>query len=215
MSTSKVAAGIAAALIALMATSSPSLAGGNAEAGATKGIVCTACHGPNGNSVNPEWPVIAGQNAAYISEQMNMMKAGTRTNLVMLPIVGALTDEDIADLSSYFSAQAQEGKEADADAAAAGRKIYVAGDRVRKIPACQACHGPAGRGNPGAGYPALLAQHSVYTTNQLTNYAAGTRYVDANGQQAFSKNGHMMTTIAKRLTTDDIRNLAAYIQGLR
>ena len=29
---------------------------GSAEAGATKAAVCTACHGVNGNSVNPEWP---------------------------------------------------------------------------------------------------------------------------------------------------------------
>ena len=39
---------------------------GNAEAAATKAAVCTACHGPNGNSANPEWPTLAGQNAAYI-----------------------------------------------------------------------------------------------------------------------------------------------------
>jgi cytochrome c553 len=216
MFNSRVAAGFAAAVVGFLTLQAPeALANGNAEAGATKGIVCTACHGPNGNSVNPEWPSIAGQNAAYVSEQLRLMRAGSRNNLVMLPIVAPLTDEDIADLSAYFSAQAPEGKEADAASAQAGSVLYRAGDRARNIPSCKACHGPVGRGNPAAGYPALLAQHSVYTTNQLNNYASGARYMDASGQQKASKNGHMMTTIAKRLTADDVRNLAAYIQGLR
>ena len=80
---------------------------------------------------------------------------------------------------------------------------------------CAACHGPDGRGNPGAGYPALQAQHSVYTTKQLTDYAAEQRYVDQAGQPTRSRNGQMMTTIAKRLTADDVRDLAAYLQGMR
>ena len=198
----------------------PSLPGklapaGNAETGATKAAVCTACHGPNGNSANPEWPSLAGQNAAYIREQLLLFRAGQRNNPVMYPMAQPLTDEDIHDLAAYFSTQTPAGLEADANYWKNGEKLYRAGDTARKIPACKACHGPVGRGNPGAGYPALQAQHSVYTTKQLTDYAAEQRYVDQAGQPTRSRNGQMMTTIAKRLTADDVRDLAAYLQGMR
>lgn len=190
-------------------------AAGNAETGAQKAVVCVACHGPNGNSANPEWPSLAGQNAAYISEQLRLFRAGQRNNPVMYPLAMPLTDEDIADLSAYFSTQTPTGLEADPEHYKNGERLYRAGDRARQIPSCKACHGPVGRGNPGAGYPALLAQHSVYTVKQLTDYANEQRYVDQAGQPTRSRNGHMMTTISKRLTADDMRDLAAYIQGLR
>src|SRR3954471_4269602 len=76
---------------------------GSAEAGATKAAVCTACHGVNGNSVNPEWPNLAGQNAAYIREQLAMFKAKKRNNPIMQPIVDPLTEQDFADLAVFFS----------------------------------------------------------------------------------------------------------------
>jgi len=190
-------------------------AAGNVEAGAQKAVVCSACHGPNGNSANPEWPSLAGQNAAYIREQLNLFKTGKRNNPIMYPLAMPLTDEDIADLSAYFSAQTPAGLEADPAYWKNGEKLYRAGDRARQVPSCKACHGPVGRGNPGAGYPALQAQHSVYTIKQLTDYAAGQRYVDQTGAQARSRNGHMMATISKRLSADDMRDLAAYIQGIR
>lgn len=188
---------------------------GNVEAGSQKAAVCTACHGPNGNSANPEWPSLAGQNAAYVREQLLLFRAGQRSDPVMYPMAAPLTDEDIADLSAYFAVQTPAGLEADPNHWQNGERLYRAGDRSRDIPSCKACHGPVGRGNPGAAYPALQAQHSVYTIKQLTSYANEQRYVDQNGQKTRSRNGHMMTTIAKRLTADDMRDLAAYIQGLR
>jgi cytochrome c553 len=188
---------------------------GNVEAGSQKAVVCTACHGPNGNSANPEWPTLAGQNAAYIREQLKLFRAGQRNNPVMYPMAATLTDEDIFDLAAYFSTQTPAGLEADPTYWKNGEKLYRAGDRARQIPSCKACHGPVGRGNPGAGYPALQAQHSVYTIKQLTDYQAEQRYVDQAGQKTRSRNGHMMTTIAKRLSADDMRDLAAYIQGMR
>jgi cytochrome c553 len=188
---------------------------GSAEAGSQKAVVCGACHGPNGNSANPEWPSLAGQNAAYLREQLVLFREGKRNNPVMYPLAMPLTDEDIADLSAYYSAQTPAGLEADAAYWKNGEKLYRVGDRSRDIPSCNACHGPVGRGNPGAGYPALQAQHSVYTIKQLTDYAAGQRYVDQQGNKARSRNGHMMATISQRLSADDMRDLAAYIQGMR
>lgn len=190
---------------------------GNAEAGATKAAVCAACHGPTGSSVNPEWPNLAGQNEVYIREQLAMFKAKKRNNPVMQPIVDPMSEQDFADVAAYFSKQTPAGLEADPSYWKAGETLYKAGAPSRGIPACTACHGPGGQGNPGSGYPALRAQHAVYTVKQLQDYLTKNRYRDpSNAQTVYStRNSAMMSTIAARLSPEDIRNLASYLQGLR
>jgi cytochrome c553 len=188
---------------------------GDAAAGEAKAGACLACHGVNGNSSNPEWPSLAGQNAAYTAEQLRLFRDGKRVNVLMSAMAMGLSDEDIADIAAYYAAQTPAGLEADPSYWQAGEALYRAGDRKRNIPSCKACHGPVGKGNPGSGYPALRAQHSVYTIKQLNDYASEQRYLDAEGNKQRSRNGHMMVTISKRLTADDMRNLASYIQGLR
>jgi len=190
---------------------------GSADAGASKAAVCTACHGVNGNSVNPEWPNIAGQNAAYVREQLAMIRDGKRVNLLMQPIVKDMTDQDFADIAVYFAAQTPAGLESDPSYWKAGEALYKSGDASRNIPACTACHGPSGQGNAGAGYPALRAQHSVYTVKQLQDYLTKNRYRDSADASVVNatRNSAMMTTIAARLSPEDIRNLASYLQGLR
>jgi cytochrome c553 len=190
---------------------------GNAEAGATKSAVCTACHGVNGNSVNPEWPNLAGQNAAYIREQLGMFKSKKRNNPLMFPIVEPLTEQDFADVAVFFSKQTPNGGEADPSYWKAGESLYKSGDAARGIPACTACHGPAAQGNAGSGYPALRAQHSVYTVKQLQDYLTRNRYRDGTNPATIysTRNSAMMSTIAARLSPEDIRNLASYLQGLR
>src|SRR3546814_9887644 len=74
-------------------------------AGAAKAATCTACHGPGGNSANPEWPKLAGQSAHYVSEQLHRFKSGERKNPLMQPQAAGLSDEDIANLAAYFAAQ--------------------------------------------------------------------------------------------------------------
>jgi cytochrome c553 len=190
---------------------------GSADAGATKAAVCTACHGVNGNSNNPEWPNLAGQNAAYVREQLGMFKARKRINEIMYPIVSTMSEQDFADVAAFFAAQTPSGLEADPSYWKAGEALYKTGDVARSIPACTACHGPSGQGNAGAGYPALRAQHSVYTVKQLQDYLTKNRYRDATDAAVVNqtRNSAMMTTIAARLTPEDIRNLASYLQGLR
>ena len=190
---------------------------GSADAGATKAAVCTACHGVNGNSSNPEWPNLAGQNAAYVREQLAMFKARKRINEIMFPIVKDMSDQDFADVAAYFAAQTPNGLESDPSYWKAGEALYRSGDPARNIPACTACHGPSGQGVAGAGYPALRAQHSVYTVKQLQDYLTKNRYRDATDAAIVNqtRNSAMMTTIAARLSPEDIRNLASYLQGLR
>jgi cytochrome c553 len=190
----------------------------SAEEGAKKaGAVCVACHGVDGNSVNPEWPNLAGQNAAYTYEQLQLFKQKKRNNPLMTPVAETLTEQEMRDLAAYFATQTPAGLEADPSYWKAGEALYKSGDLSRNIPACTACHGPAGQGNAAAGYPALRAQHSVYTVKQLQDYLTQNRYRDpANPALVHqTRNSAMMNVIAARLTPEDIRNLASYLQGLR
>jgi len=179
---------------------------GNPETGAAKAVVCQACHGANGNSVNPDWPSLAGLGAGYITQQLQNFKTGKRSNPIMAANVMALTADDMADLGAYFAGLANTGLEADPTHRQSGEKLYQAGDKARGIPACTACHGPTGAGIETAKYPALRGQHAPYLAKQLADYASGARNTGPNG---------IMPTIAKRLSPDDIRDLTSYVQGLR
>jgi cytochrome c553 len=180
--------------------------------GATKAAVCAACHGPNGNSTNPDWPRLAGQSAVYIAGQLRLFRSGARPNPVMIPMATSLSDQDIADLAVYYEAQTPVGLEADPSYWQAGQGLYLRG--ARDLPACTACHGPEGRGNLAAGYPALRAQQSVYVMKQLNDYASGARYSGATVPPT-DPNAVMMFTIAKQLTPEQIRDVASYVQGMR
>jgi cytochrome c553 len=188
---------------------------GSVQNGAGKAAVCFGCHGPNGNSANPAWPTLAGQSALYVAQQLRLFRSHVRDNPVMTALAAGLADADIDDLAVFFAAQTPTGLEADPSYWKLGEALYLRGDKSREIPACTACHGPTGRGSPAAGFPALRAQQSVYTMKQLNDYAQGSRYSGASAEHHASPNGYIMTTIAKRLGADDIRNLASYVQGLR
>jgi cytochrome c553 len=187
---------------------------GKAADGATKSAVCSACHGPNGNSTNPDWPRLAGQNAVYVAEQLRLFRSGVRANPTMMPMATGLSDQDIADIAVYYEAQTPLGLEADPSYWQAGEALYLRGDPTHEVPGCVACHGPVGRGNLAAGYPALRAQQSVYVVKQLNDYASGARYTGAHPLQA-TPNAIMMFTIAKRLSPEQIRDVASYLQGMR
>jgi cytochrome c553 len=197
---------ILATAVTAIVTGGTAAADGNAETGATKAIVCQACHGPQGHSANPEWPSLAGIGAPYIAAQLQNFKDGKRNNPIMMPNAMGLSPDDMADIAAYFDAQPSSQGEADPSTVAAGEKLYRGGDPTRNIPACEACHGPNGAGNEPAKFPALHGQQSVYVAKQLHDYASGARGTGPNG---------IMQTIAGRLTEDDIHALASYVQGLR
>ena len=197
---------ILAATISGVVVSNSALPAGSVEAGATKAVVCQACHGANGNSANPQWPSLAGLGADYIAEQLKNFKDNKRSNPVMAPNAASLSADDMADLGAYFDSLPNTGLEADPSYWQAGEKLYRGGDPARAIPACMACHGPTARGNEPAKFPALRGQQSVYVSKQLNDYASGARTTGPNG---------IMETIAKRLSTEDIRNVASYLQGIR
>lgn len=184
----------------------PAQAAGDSAAGAKKAQTCAACHGQDGNSANPVWPSLAGQHAEYTLKQLTDFKDGRRENPQMSPMATGLSDQDMQDLAAYFSGQKIKPGMADPALVALGQTLYRAGNADTGVPACLSCHGPAGRGNPAAGYPVVGGQHAAYSQAQLQAFREGTR---ANDQ------GEIMRAIAGRLTVNEIEAVAAYMQGLR
>ena len=184
-----------------------SLVDGSIDAGKAKAMTCTACHGAEGNSSIPTWPNIAGQSASYIVSQLNAFKGGLRTDPLMAPQAMMLSDEDMRNVAVYFeSLPAAAMAVANAATVSKGEALYRGGNADAGIPACLACHGPTGRGNPAANYPAVQGQHATYTAKQLRDYASGGRTSDGKTR--------IMRDISSRLSADDIEALASYVQGL-
>ena len=215
MKTRKVLNWLSLVLLAASAAQAESLVDGSIDAGKARSATCSACHGIEGKSANPLWPNIAGQSATYLVEQLTAFRDGAsnpakanRYDPLMSPQSLTLTDEDIRNLAVYFeSLPAASQAVADPDSIDRAEALYRGGDVENEIAACLACHGPTGRGNPAASYPALHGQHAVYTAKQLRDYASGTRKTDGATR--------MMRDIAARLSPEDIDALASYIQGLR
>ena len=67
---------------------------------------CVACHGPNGISVSPGWPTLAGQYEDYLAHALKQYRDGTRKDQVMGPLAANLDDKTIAQLAAYFSSLA-------------------------------------------------------------------------------------------------------------
>lgn len=190
------------------ATRAQGLVEGSAEAGQAKAITCGACHGPDGNSVNPQWPSIAGQHPKYIVEQLRAFKNGTRSEPLMLGQAMMLSDEDMRNLAVYFSEKTTATKViADPSTLDHGQRLYRGGSRENRTPACIACHGPNGRGNPAVSFPSLKGQYAVYIAKQLRDYASGARRSDGTTR--------VMRDIASRLSEEDIVAVSSYVQGLQ
>ncbi len=180
---------------------------GDAKAGKTKAAACGACHGMDGNSTVAEYPKLAGQNAQYIVTQLMRFKTGLRQNAIMQGMAAPLSVQDMEDIAAYFAAQKRSPGVADPELAKAGAKLYHEGDASRKIPACMACHGPDGAGNPGWRVPDIAGQHAEYVQSQLKAWHDGASW----GTDTHSK---IMPAIAERLTEQDIAAVSSYVQGL-
>ena len=194
---------------------------GDAKAGQAKASTCAACHGADGNSAVPVYPRIAGQSERYIAQQMALIASGERGGaaVAMLPFVQNLSAQDMRDIGAYFATQKGGAGLADDTEIAdgpfkglkfyeVGQQLYRAGDAGRGIPACMACHGPTGAGNPGPAYPHVGGQHQDYLVARLQAYRTGTT------TEKDPAHFNIMAQVAHGLTDQDIQALASYLQGL-
>ncbi|MFT4652923.1 MAG: cytochrome c553 [Kangiellaceae bacterium] len=199
-------------LAIFLATTAAVQAKGDAEAGKTKSITCAACHGSDGNSAIPMNPKLAGQHQGYLVKQLQEFKLASQTggkegrnNVIMNSQAMMLSEQDMLDISAYFSSQQLKIGETPEDVIAKGEALYRGGDAARGITACIACHGADGKGVNLAGFPVISGQHAAYTQTQLEMFRSGGRNNDLNG---------MMRGIAVKLTDEDISILSKYLEGM-
>lgn len=184
---------------------------------------CAACHGPDGNSTDAQYPKLAGQDPTYLYWQIQAYRTGRRKSDVMAQIAGNLTDQEAADTASFYGFQAMKPDPVQSgDLVRAGQRIFYGG-KYPMTPACVGCHnspriagqpmamGHMGRGMMGGGMmrnsvfayaPYLDGQHAGYLVDQLKQFADRER------------TNPTMTLIVSGLTDSDRQALAAFLSGL-
>jgi cytochrome c553 len=208
-------------VLAALALSNQVFAETSPEAGKIKGDpskgqqiatqVCAACHNPDGNSLIPANPSLAGQHAEYITKQLNDFKSqdgktAPRENAVMSAMVAPLTAEDMKNLGAYYAQQKPKpGAAQDKALTELGARVYRGGNLETSVPACAGCHSPNGSGLP-PNYPRLAGQHRDYTLAQLRAFRKELRLNDDN---------QVMHTITSRMSEKEMQAVSEFISGLR
>jgi cytochrome c553 len=173
--------------------------------------VCAACHGPDGNSIGPANPKLAGQIPEYLAKQLANFRPGKdnkaeRPNSIMAGFAAALSPEDMRNVAAFYAGQKLIPEKAqDKNTIELGQRIFRAGIAEKSVPACAGCHGPTGTGVP-AQYPLLGGQYAEYIEAQLKAFRSGERANDPN---------RMMRMTAARLSDAEIKAVANFIAGLR
>jgi cytochrome c553 len=164
--------------------------------------VCSICHGPHGNSVNPMFPRLAGQHAWYLKQQLISFRDQTRGDpyaiAYMWGMASGLSDPTIDALAEYFSKQkAGPGKPHPAAILAEGKTIYEHGIPSQGVPACALCHGPQALGD--SMHPRLAGQHAEYILKQLASFKNNMRNVAVMHGVAGTLHDGQMTAVADYL----------------
>jgi len=166
---------------------------------------CATCHGPQGHSYSPKFPVLSGQHAKYLVAQLQAFKAQTRGDPdalgYMWGMAAPLGDEQMAALADYYSRQIPvAGPTGAAALITRGKDIYQNGDSAAGVPPCAACHGAAAAGTDD--YPRLAGQHVQYLIKQLRSF------------QNNMRNVAVMHGVAQGLQLGDMEAVATYLQSL-
>lgn len=176
------------------------------DAQEAKEVICAACHGPKGNSINPQWPNIAGQYPQYFIKQLkDMRNKGLRNVPEMNALVATLSEQEMIEWASYYYKMPLAHAKTPEKFFKRGEQLYRVGDYTKHIPPCIACHGPKGEGNAQAGFPVLSGQNAAYTLAQLHAFKNGKRTNDLN---------HIMHDMSRRMSDEDMEAVAYYISGL-
>lgn len=166
--------------------------------------VCGTCHGPTGNSVQPKFPRLAGQNANYLAAQLKAFRSQTRGDPdavgYMWGMASQLDDATIAALAAYYAAQKAEPSASGPSAAVSrGREIYEHGVAAQGVPACSSCHGPDAHGLQD--FPRLAGQHGQYVLKQLGSF------------QSNMRNVAIMHGVAQNLNLEDMDAVTAFLEA--
>lgn len=205
--------------VLMLAAAGTAMAAGDAAAGKAKAQVCASCHGADGNSAAGAFPKLAGQHPKYTVKQLMDMKVkpenGGRLVPEMTAFLSGLTEQDMQDIAAYYADQAISGGAAKKDLVAKGESVYRGGNKSTGTASCTGCHGPAGKGNKGAGYPALAGQHADYIEKQLKAFRLAADQPNADGARVNDGDTRIMRDVASRMSDLEIKAVASFLSGLR
>lgn len=169
-------------------------------AGRERALICSYCHGDDGNSLRPGVPNLAGQHPDYLLLQISRFANGERKDFVMNSLASEFTPEDRINLAIFYASQKVKAAPADPGKTAQGKQLFLA--------RCQRCHGAKGLGN--AGYARLAGQKATYITKTLTRFRD-----EFHGKAIHNRRrSKIMEPIAAGLTEVQIQQLAEYIAGM-
>jgi cytochrome c553 len=167
--------------------------------------LCSACHGPAGNSVSPTFPRLAGQQEQYLAAQLRAFKSKERADPeahdYMWGMAATVPDSLVDGLAHYFASQPPpRGTPGNPELIAEGKKLFDSGDKSKNISACAGCHGANAEGN--SVFPRLAGQHAAYIVRQL---------------EVIQKNlraSPVMHGIITQLTPDQMKAVAEFLQSI-
>jgi cytochrome c553 len=170
-------------------------------------LACTGCHGDQGRATaDGYYPRIAGKPAGYLANQLLNFRDGRRAVPSMTWMVGHLSDDYLREIAAHFASRhppypAPPPPAVSLEVLERGRRLVVAGDPSRELPACTACHGEALLGAQPS-VPGLLGLPRDYLNAQFGAWLNGTRRAMA---------PDCMATIARRLPAEDIAAVTAWL----
>jgi cytochrome c553 len=160
---------------------------------------CARCHGADGISKTKGVPHLAGQRAAYLDQQLQAYRAGSRPKSAMTGAVRDLSEDALVNVAAYYaSLEPPRPAAARGKATAGADPLQAAKDAAG---ACAGCHGDQGVSSTAA-TPSLAGQEAGYFVAALQAYKSGARKDD------------VMSGLAASLDDKAMRNLAAYYAGL-
>ena len=121
----------------------------------------------------------------------------------------------MADVGAFYAAQTISGGAADPDLVKLGESVFRAGVARKGVASCSGCHGPAGRGNAGASFPALAGQHAAYLEKQLMAFRQGADQPGVDGSRSNDGDAAIMRDIAEKMSDLEIKAVASFLSGLR
>lgn len=178
---------------------------GDVKAGQNKAEMCIGCHGiPGYQNSFPEVhkvPKISGQSDKYIIASLTAYKKGDRRHPTMRGIAGPLTDQDMADLAAFYSAQVNK------TAPEVPRAANVAAAALIEKGACASCHGANFSKPIDPSYPKLAGQHADYLYVALKAYTV-------QGNAVIGRNNAIMSGISKQYSHAEMREIAKYLASI-
>jgi cytochrome c553 len=166
---------------------------------------CEVCHGVAAQGFLGYYPIprLAGQQVAYIQNQLQGFTEHKRTNNIMFNVGHVLSPAMITALAnSFHDLDPKPLANAPKELAAAGKQIYEEGVASANVPACASCHGKEAKGD--GQFPRLAGQLYAYVSLQLTNWS----------KERAENNADIMAPIARGLTDAQIKAVAAYVSYL-